>query len=35
MALGGIFFVVCFEDVHLVEFMCLAFTHLPGESYCM
>ena len=30
MPLGGILF----EDVALVDFMCLVFTHMPGESYC-
>ena len=26
-------FSVCFEGVPLVEFICLVFTHMPGESY--
>ena len=28
-----VFLFFCFEDVPLVEFMYLAFTHMPGESY--
>ena len=24
---------LCYEDVPLVEFMYLVFTHMPGESY--
>ena len=30
--LGLVWF--CIEDVPLVEFMYLVFTHVPGESHC-